>query len=252
LSPSDNLTKTKAKTPEQKRAFVHDVFETISDDYDRMNDIESFRLHRGWKKALVKQVVAALPVDAKSPLVLDVACGTGDISLALGQALPDAQVVGLDFSNNMLAVARRRLTGLPNPSPSIDFIWGDALSLPFADNSVDALTISFGLRNLPDFEAALKEFARVIKPGGSFFCLEASYPSLPVIKHLFRLYFRYLMPLIAALMVGHRQQYQWLNDSTEVFLSKSELSSLMQGCGFHNVKARSFFFGVAALHQAKA
>jgi len=204
---------TPIRTPEEKRAFVHSVFETISDDYDKMNDIESFRMHRTWKRRLVEQVIESLSSVASlapdtSPTILDVASGTGDIAIALAAALPNAHVVGLDFSENMLAVARRRSESLSPEISRAEFIWGDALALPFADNSIDALTISFGLRNLPDYEAALREFSRVLRPGACFFCLEASYPTSPVIKPFFRLYFRHIMPLMASLVVGHRQQYQ--------------------------------------------
>jgi len=268
-SVNKNSERVLVTTPESKSAWVHEVFESISDDYDRMNDVESFRMHRSWKQTLVMEVLQsvdemladAMLGDASStegmgvtPVILDVACGSGDIVLALASLMPEAKVVGLDFSENMLAVAKRRAadaiaadadTTLP------EFMHGNAMHLPFADNSIDVLTISFGLRNLPDYQAALIEFARVLRPGGSFFCLESSYPTSPVIKPFFKVYFRHLMPRMASLVVGHRQQYQWLNDSTEVFLSKSELADMMQECGFIEIGIQSFFFGVAAIHSGR-
>lgn len=309
-----NLTESKARTPAEKRVFVHQVFESISGDYDKMNDVESFRMHRNWKKALVNAVVRNIPGDPSSalptelastvtpatpaspaaslaspapaaspaslapaaslastvppaspapavspappetpqvfsPVILDVATGTGDIAIALAAALPEATVTGIDFSANMLVIAHQRTVALQATTASPSFILGDALDLPYADASVDALTISFGLRNLPDYAAALREFYRVLKPGGYFYCLEASYPTSPLIKPFFKLYFKYIMPNLAALVVGHRQQYQWLNDSTEAFLSKTELADLIEACGFTEVTVKSFLFGAAALHQ---
>jgi demethylmenaquinone methyltransferase/2-methoxy-6-polyprenyl-1,4-benzoquinol methylase len=230
------------------QAYVHAIFESISDDYDLMNDIESFRLHRSWKLSLIKAVVAEVVSPA---VILDIACGTGDIALSLATRLPDCQIIGLDYSKNMLAVAKKRSKALPEAVPRAEFVFGDAMHLPFTDASIDAITISFGLRNLPDFALALQEFSRVLVPGGKLFCLEASYPTAPFIKPLFRLYFKYLMPRMASLVVGHRQQYQWLNDSTEAFLSKPDLAALMQECGFSEVSFKSFFFGVAALHRGQ-
>jgi demethylmenaquinone methyltransferase/2-methoxy-6-polyprenyl-1,4-benzoquinol methylase len=252
------------ENPETTQANVHQVFETISDDYDRMNDLESFGLHRGWKRTLVKAVLREnFLLDAtfggEWPDILDVASGTGDIAIALAEALPSARIVGLDYSQKMLAVAERRAEkcaakhadARPFGLTNLSFLHGDAMNLPYPDNSIAAVTISFGLRNLPHFGQALVEFARVLKPGGSLFCLEASYPTNALIKPFFKLYFKYLMPRMASLVVGHKQQYQWLNDSTEAFLSKQELAKLMTDCGFDEATYRSFFFGVAALHQAR-
>ena len=243
---------SKATNPEKKRASVHLIFENISKDYDRMNDLESFGLHRLWKRSQVQAVRASLLSD-KNPSnykVLDVACGTGDIALALAADLPtNCQVTGIDFSSNMLKVAEDRSCSLPVSVPRPQFIHGDALHLPFVDASIDALTISFGLRNLPDYQAALQEFFRVLRPGGHFFCLEASYPTMPVVKPAFRLYFKHIMPRLASLIVNRRHEYQWLNDSTEAFLSKDDLCDLMTECGFTQVSYRNFSLGAAALHS---
>jgi len=277
VSGSKSQVFSKADTPEKKQAWVHEIFESISTDYDRMNDVESFGLHRRWKRVLVRSVAESLklekagaagevrvaektPTNAATPdcgpgcnkeasTALDVACGTGDITIALAIVLPAAvEVCGLDFSERMLEVASSRVAALPPEVRRPYLMHGDALHLPFADNSLQALSISFGLRNLPDYAAALREFNRVLAPGAKFFCLDASYPTTAVVKPLFRLYFKHLMPRLASFVVGHRQEYKWLNDSTEAFLSKSALAALMAACGFQDVGFRSFFCGVAALH----
>jgi demethylmenaquinone methyltransferase/2-methoxy-6-polyprenyl-1,4-benzoquinol methylase len=232
--------------PEEKEAWVHQTFQRISDRYDLMNDLESFGLHRAWKRRLVN-AVAELRAQAQPFAVLDVACGTGDIVIALAQALPGAQMTGLDFSENMLDVARRRASGLPGDS--VRFVQGNALDLPFADASFDAATIAFGLRNMASYERTIREMARVLRPGSSLFCLEASYPTAPLIKPVFRLYFKYIMPAMATLITRRSAEYRWLNDSTEAFLSKPQLATLMEHCGLTNVRYRSFAFGAAALHQ---
>lgn len=208
-----------------------------------MNDLESLGLHRAWKRKLVRTVCEAEP-----SAVLDVASGTGDIALALARELPDAQVTGFDFSAAMLEVARKRAADLPG-SGNVEFIEGNASAMPFEDASFDAVSISFGLRNMSDYKGTIEEMTRVLRPGGRFLCLEASYPTTPVIKQLFRLYFRHIMPLIAKLVTRKGAEYQWLNDSTEVFLSKQELADLMQLCRLGDVKYRSFALGAAALHS---
>jgi len=290
LTDQGSLRFAEALTPAQKQQAVRQIFDTISADYDRMNDVESFRQHRRWKRALVQAVLAALasPSGAATgaasaepaanavasasgataasaaivpnatpggPIILDVACGTGDIPLALAAAWPPqfpiAQIIGLDFSANMLLVAEQRAASRGATVLRPRFIAGDALALPLAADSADVVTISFGLRNLPEFGPALREMVRVLKPGGAFFCLEASYPTNPLVRPFFRLYFSRLMPWRAARLVGHQEQYQWLNDSTEAFLTKPELAALMRESGLVAVSYRSFLCGAAALHQGR-
>jgi demethylmenaquinone methyltransferase/2-methoxy-6-polyprenyl-1,4-benzoquinol methylase len=261
----------KTASPEQKQAWVYKTFQRISGQYDLMNDLESFGLHRAWKHALARAVALLKPKD-----LLDVACGTGDIALELAAALaqqePPGKVVGLDFSENMLAVARRRGQGAASrrarpaaqgsaegtgqsgggqakAAANLNFVQGNALELPFADASFDAVTISFGLRNMADYQRVVQEMVRVLRPGGCFFCLEASYPTSTLVKPLFRLYFRHAMPWMANLVTRKPAEYRWLNDSTEQFLSKDQLAELMRQCGLQGVGYRSFALGAAALHS---
>jgi demethylmenaquinone methyltransferase/2-methoxy-6-polyprenyl-1,4-benzoquinol methylase len=262
----------KSATPQQKEDWVHGTFQRISGQYDLMNDLESFGLHRAWKRVLVRSAAALKP---KPQAVLDIATGTGDIALALAKTLPEARVVGFDFSENMLDVARRRAarlstaptraTRVPAPAhttatqvvrtvtaqaaPGLSFLQGNALEIPFDDDSFDVVTIAFGLRNLADYRRGIEEMTRVLRPGGSLLCLEASYPTAPLVRPAFRLYFRYVMPAMGALITRKTAEYRWLNDSTEAFLSKQELAELMARCGLVNVRYRSFALGAAALHQ---
>jgi demethylmenaquinone methyltransferase/2-methoxy-6-polyprenyl-1,4-benzoquinol methylase len=236
----------RSATPRQKEAWVHQTFERISERYDLMNDLESFGMHRAWKRALISGVKALEP-----QAVLDVASGTGDIALALVQAMPRAQVTGLDFSKNMLDVARRRVLASRSlgDEARLSFVQGNAMDMPFESDSFDVVVISFGLRNMPDYQRSLEEMARVLRPGGSLFCLEASYPTAPIIKPTFRLYFKHIMPQMARLVTHKSAEYRWLNDSTELFLSKPQLAALMERCGLSSVRYRSFALGAAALHH---
>jgi demethylmenaquinone methyltransferase/2-methoxy-6-polyprenyl-1,4-benzoquinol methylase len=233
----------RSATPQQKEAWVHQTFERISERYDLMNDLESFGLHRAWKRTLISAVKALKP-----QTVLDVASGTGDIALALAQAVPQAQVTGLDFSKNMLDVARKRADAV-NASAGLSFVQGNAMDMPFENDSFDVVVVSFGLRNMPDYQRAIEEMTRVLRPGGSLFCLEASYPTAPIIKPAFGVYFKHVMPQMARLVTRKRAEYRWLNDSTELFLSKPQLVALMECCGLSNVRYRSFALGAAALHH---
>ena len=244
-----------------KQEYVHDVFSAISSSYDLMNDLESLGLHRIWKARLVKELSKASPRS-----ILDIACGTGDIAIALAGANPKAQVTGLDFNENMLEVARKRAAqerpvsfvletnavsqkAQAVPVNNLHLVVGNAMKLPFEDESFDAVSISFGLRNMPDYAVVLGEIYRVLKPGGSFRCLEASYPTNPLVKPPFKLYFKHWLPFLGKLIVNSEKEYAWLNTSTEAFLSKEQLASLMQQKGFTQVGYSSYLLGAAALHR---
>jgi demethylmenaquinone methyltransferase/2-methoxy-6-polyprenyl-1,4-benzoquinol methylase len=225
-----------------REAYVYQIFQNISGTYDLMNDVESFRMHRGWKRALVNAETALAPKD-----MLDVACGTGDIALWLAAANPQAQITGFDFSENMLAIACKRAAELA--APNVAFIQGNAMDMPFEDARFDAVSISFGLRNVADYQRVVEEMLRVLRPGGSFFCLEASYPTAPIIKQGFRLYFEHILPFMGGLIAKRSGEYRWLNESTEAFLTKQQLAGLMQSCGLVDVSYQSFLLGSAALHR---
>lgn len=263
VSPRGELTSFVPPVPptvtdrNEHGTFIHGLFTTISNKYDLMNDLESLGLHRLWKRRLVQEVSAGSPLS-----VLDVACGTGDIAIALAAANPQAQVLGLDFCQPMLDVAYRRAAhALPlswiiegdkpaHPRKNLRFVQADAVCLPFESGSFEAVSIAFGLRNMPDLAAVLAEMLRVLRPGGRFACLETSYPHNPLIKPAFRLYFKRWLPYLGGLITGKAQEYAWLNTSTETFLSKRQLATLLAQVGFINVRWQSFLLGAAALHSA--
>ena len=212
---------------DDKEEKVQGVFQHISSNYDMMNDIISVGLHRGWKDSLAEEI------SQKGKSILDVCCGTGDLTVMLSKKDVLNEVTGLDFSQNMLSVAKNRVE--KNDVKNVKLVQGNAMELPFEDNCFDCAVISFGLRNVADYSKVISEMTRVIKKGGWIYCLEASYPDSKYIKPFFRLYFRHIMPRLAGLITGKQKEYEWLNESTELFLKKNELAELFKKCGLSDV-----------------
>ncbi|WAA10558.1 demethylmenaquinone methyltransferase [Fervidibacillus albus] len=227
------------KTKEEK---VHDVFEHISNKYDRMNSIISFRQHIRWRKDAMKRMRVE-----KGKKALDCCCGTADWTMALSEAVgPSGKVFGLDFSKNMLAVGERKIKekGISNTT----LLYGNAMDLPFDDNTFDYVTIGFGLRNVPDAEKVLGEMYRVLKPGGVVACLETSQPTIIGFKQIYYFYFRYIMPFFGKLFAKSYEQYSWLQESAREFPNAKKLAAMFQNAGFKDVTYKLYFGGVAALH----
>lgn len=229
---------------QNKSERVHSVFETISDKYDTMNSIISFNRHRAWRKDVMKRMDVV-----KGAKALDVCTGTGDWALSLADAVgDDGEVIGLDFSENMLEVAKEKLG--QEPFDHVSFIHGDAMELPFADNSFDYVTIGFGLRNVPDYEQVLREMHRVVKPGGMAVCLETSQPTLIGYRQLYYFYFRFIMPLFGKIFAKSYDEYAWLHESAKEFPDKNELKQMFLQAGFKRVEVKGYSGGVAAMHLA--
>ncbi|MFC0188536.1 demethylmenaquinone methyltransferase [Fictibacillus aquaticus] len=229
-----------------KEERVHSVFEKISTQYDFMNDVISFRQHVRWRS----QTMRIIEVKEGSRC-LDLCCGTADWTIALaGASGPGGAVTGLDFSENMLSAGRKKVEekGLES---RIDLLHGNAMELPFADDTFDVVTIGFGLRNVPDYLQVVREMARVVKPGGKVVCLETSQPSAPVFRHLFSFYFTSIMPLFGKLFAKSYDEYAWLQESTKAFLSKEELKQLFYEAGLEKVMVKSFSLGAAAMHYGR-
>lgn len=221
---------------------VHGVFESIARQYDAANDRISLGMHRLWKRQLEDAALA--PCMESSPgMVLDVCCGTGDITEQIARNNPDVLCVGLDFSAHMLDVARKRTAGLEN----VMLVEGNAMELPFDDGAFDSAVISFGLRNTPDYEQVLSEMTRVVRGGGVVACLDASVPDSALIQPFYQLYYKHIMTFLGG-GLSHRAEYEWLYESTQQFLRKDELSALFAKVGLKYVDVRPFMFGAAALH----
>jgi demethylmenaquinone methyltransferase/2-methoxy-6-polyprenyl-1,4-benzoquinol methylase len=228
-----------------KQAMVDGVFDSVARRYDLMNDLMSGGLHRAWKDALV---TAVNPPHGKTPFaLLDVAGGTGDVALRVAQAGgPGTRVTVLDVNPQMLAVGRERAAAARR---DIAFVEGNAEALPFADRSFDAVTIAFGIRNVPRSDAALAEAFRVLKLGGHFICLEFSSVDVPGFDALYELYSFNVIPTLGRAITGDAQAYRYLVESIRRFPRPEAFAEMIRGAGFRQVSFRPLTGGVVALHS---
>lgn len=218
---------------------VRDMFARISPRYDLLNHLLSANIDRRWRRNVVEKLRPLLSADAQ---VLDVACGTGDLSIALFENI-GARVTGVDFCRPMLERAARK-------QPQIAFVEGDALQLPF-DDVFDAVTIAFGLRNLSSVEHGLSELRRVLKPNGWAAILEFSKPVVPGFRSLAVAYCTRLLPRIGGMISGSRSAYEYLPDSVSRFPDQETLSAMMTAAGFADVSFQNLTGGVVALHTGR-
>ncbi|WP_066193199.1 MULTISPECIES: demethylmenaquinone methyltransferase [Gracilibacillus] len=229
-------------TKQSKEEKVHQVFEKIYHNYDSMNTIISLSRHKKWRKDVMKRISVR-----KGSKALDLCCGTGDWSFALADAIGgDGEVIGLDFSENMLSVAEQRLT--ETDKRNLTFMHGNAMKLPFEDNSFDYVTIGFGLRNLPDYRRALQEMQRVVKPGGQAVCLETSQPKNGLFRRGYYFYFEHIMPFFGRIFAKSYKEYVWLHESAKDFPGREELKRLFEEAGFVNVRFKGYTGGTVAMH----
>jgi len=218
---------------------VREMFATIAGRYDLLNHLLSLNIDKKWRRLVVNRVRAK--VLARESLILDVACGTGDLSLMLFE-IDGARVVGTDFCRPMLSIAAEKVPA------DVRLIEGDALALPFKDATFDAVTIAFGVRNLADVESGLKELRRILKPNGWVAVLEFSRPSNALLRPLFGLYFRKILPLLGGVISGSRGAYSYLPASVSRFPDQQQLGSLMEQAGLDQVSFENLSGGIAALH----
>ncbi|MDF2904597.1 MAG: ubiE, partial [Bacillus sp. (in: firmicutes)] len=225
---------------QSKEERVHNVFEKIYHNYDKMNSVISFQQHKKWRKDTMGRMKVQ-----KGSVALDVCCGTADWTIAMADAVgPTGEVVGLDFSKNMLKIGQDKVNELK--LKNITLIHGNAMELPFEDNHFDYVTIGFGLRNVPDYLQVLKEMNRVLKPGGIAVCLETSQPTMFGFKQLYYFYFRFIMPLFGRVFAKSYKEYSWLQESARDFPGMRELKKMFEDAGFINVLFKPYSGGVAA------
>ncbi len=227
---------------EQKQGMVRDVFDRVASRYDIMNDLMSAGLHRVWKEEFVRGL--RLPPHAK---LLDVAGGTGDIAFRSLRHYPHTDVTLCDINAAMLNEGRKRAIDRNLLTPR--WVCGNAEALPFTDNSFDAYTIAFGIRNVTHIDKALAEARRVLKPGGRFHCLEfAPIDSIPL-KALYDAYSFNLIPWIGEKVTGDGAPYQYLVESIRRFPKQADFAAMIERAGFSRVSYRSLNLGVVAIHQ---
>lgn len=221
---------------------VRAMFSGIARKYDLLNHLLSLNIDKRWRRLIRENLAEVLAND--NAFVLDVACGTGDLSLEL-QKNAKAKIIGTDFCRPMLEIARNKTQTLGLRVPYIE---ADAMQLSFADESFDAVSIAFGLRNLSNFQDGLYELRRVLKKGGRLAILEFTTPSIPVFRKLFNLYFTQILPRIGGVVSGSRETYEYLPDSVSKFPDQKLLAEMMRQTGFNGVEFKNLTGGIAAIH----
>lgn len=217
---------------------VRAMFDRIVPRYDLMNHLMTVGMDVRWRGMVARRAAAM------GGRVLDVATGTGDVAFAM-RAAGAREVVGLDFSPEMIAAAGAKAR---TRHTDIDFVIGDAMHLPFADGVFDACTVSFGLRNTPDYAAAIAEMTRVLRPGGRFICLEMTPLRTPVLGRLFSLYFERIVPIVGGVLSGDYTAYRYLPKSVAAFPASTQLVMLMRNAGLTNTHVTLLGGGTVAIH----
>ncbi len=250
-----------------KRSRVQKMFAAIAPSYDLNNRLHSLWMDQRWRKKAVK--LAELNA---ADQVVDVACGTGDLSWAFAHKLydlhaelylkskkandsltPEGQVTGVDFTFEMLPIAQRKVKSrwpLPPLNRVCNWINGDAQSLPLPDQSADVVSIAFGIRNVQDVPTALKEFHRILRPGGRVIILEFSLPTNPILRGLYNFYFRQILPRTATLISGDKTgAYKYLPESVNTFIGRDQMTQMMRDAGFVEVEQFPMTFGVCVCYR---
>ncbi|WP_298570518.1 bifunctional demethylmenaquinone methyltransferase/2-methoxy-6-polyprenyl-1,4-benzoquinol methylase UbiE [uncultured Aliiroseovarius sp.] len=233
----------KTVAEDDKAGMVHGVFTNVASKYDIMNDVMSVGIHRVWKDAMMDWLAPR-----NGQRLLDVAGGTGDISFRFLDRASEASAVVLDMTESMLVEGRKRADAA-NKADHLDWVVGDAMALPFEDNSFDRYTISFGIRNVTRIPDALAEAYRVLKPGGRLMVLEFSQLPNDGMQKLYDLYSFNVIPRMGKLIANDADSYQYLVESIRKFPDQDSFAQMISEAGFENVKYRNLSLGIAALHS---
>ena len=226
-----------------KKEQVAQMFDTISGNYDGLNRVISFGIDIKWRKKVLKLVS-----DKNPKTVLDIATGTGDLAILMTNTTAE-KIIGLDISAGMLEVGRNKIKS-KNLSDKIEMILADSENMPFEDNTFDAITVAFGVRNFENLEKGLAEILRVLKPNGIFVILETSVPDKTPFKQGYTFYSKNILPLIGKLFSKDDSAYQYLSESASVFPYGEVLNNILRKIGFIEVKAMPQTFGVATIYSA--
>ena len=224
-----------------KRERVEDMFDRIAPKYDLLNKVLSVGVDRGWRKKMVAELKPSQP-----KTMLDIATGTADVAIACMKLQPD-HITGIDISALMLAEGQKKIEGL-GIAQQITLQQADSESLPFADNSFDAITVAFGVRNFQNLDKGLSEMLRVLKPNGKVVILEFSQPEKFPIKQFYNFYSKYILPTIGQLVSKERAAYEYLPESVAAFPYGQAFVKIMNSNNFVNTKCVSLTFGIASIY----
>jgi len=223
---------------------VRDMFDSIAPAYDTMNRMMTMGVDRRWRRRCVRMVR-----DANPGAVLDLATGTGDMAVAMAMAMAGARITGADLSESMIEIGRKKVTekGLGD---RVELLTADALALPFDDNTFDAITIAFGVRNFEDLEAGYAEMCRVLRPGGLLVVLELTPPASRIVKPFYNFYTRCIIPGVGRIVSHDSRAYTYLPESIAAVPARRAMLDIMERSGFENTVFRSLTFGVATIYTA--
>lgn len=228
-----------------KKQRVEEMFDDIAPTYDRLNHLLSFQTDRMWRRRVVGMAARMRPES-----VLDVATGTGDLAIQLARRIPGAKVTGVDISENMLSIGRRKVAakGLDG---RVELRTGDAEALGFPDASFDCVTAAFGVRNFGDIPAGLREMCRVARPGGECLIVEFSEPTAPLFGWAYRIYFHKLLPKMGRAVSKNKGAYTYLPESVGGFPAPERFAGMLREAGFAEVTKHRLTFGVAYIYKAR-
>ncbi len=242
--PADENGTALPGTPTTDR--VKHIFSTIAPSYDTFNILSSFGIDRLWRRRTVR-----LARPDRESVMLDLAAGTGDLTMAFARLGKPASILSTDFVPEMLEVGKRKAAKYRGPT-TIEFQVVDAQSLPFGDATFDIATIAFGVRNLPERNRNFAEVRRVLKPGGRYVILEFSTPTFSAVRVFYHFYLRTVIPFLGGLLTHDRASFQYLNDSIRAFPPQRALAEELSAAGFTRVSWRNLTFGIVAVHIAEA
>ena len=248
MTPTRGTTPRGAATEREAAEYVRGMFGRVAGRYDLLNHLLSFQVDRYWRSRTVAKVEQVLR--RPQVRVMDLCCGTGDLLLALeARASQTAVLLGGDFCHPMLVEAGRKAARRGAAAPLVEC---DALSLPYADNSLDLITVAFGFRNFANYRAGLQELNRVLKPGGMLAILEFSTPPSALFRNLYGFYSRRVLPLVGGLISGDGEAYKYLPESVRKFPTAEVLAAEMEGAGFTRVRFDRMTCGVVGLQTGLA
>ena len=224
-----------------KKEQVAKMFDTISGNYDGLNRVISFGIDVKWRKKVLQLVTKTNP-----KTILDIATGTGDLAILMSQTNAD-KIIGLDISSGMLEVGRKKIEA-KKLTHKIELLLADSENMPFENNTFDAITVAFGVRNFENLEQGLSEILRVLRPGGKLVVLECSRPTLPVVKTLYNFYLNVITPLVGRLVSKNKNAYQYLNDSVQNFPERKTFVEILNKLGYKNASCKTLSLGICSIY----
>ena len=227
---------------ESKKKQVEKMFDNIAFRYDFLNHFLSAGIDVGWRRKAIKQLRSLAP-----KAILDVATGTGDMAILACKLLKVEKITGIDISDGMLEIGKKKIKklGLQN---RVELLKGDSETIKFTDNSFDAVTVAFGVRNFQDLELGLNEIKRVLKPGGKLIVLECTKPKLSVIKNFYNLYLNIIAPRIGRMISKNKDAYQYLNESVQKFPEGKDFVEILNKLGYKNASCKTLSLGISSIY----